>query len=862
MNKDSEQSPSNLISGNGHSVTDSGPLRSYTKNKFALAAQLRSLCEILEKRENKTRAEQCQELMAKLAEDRFTLAVLGQFKRGKSSLMNAIIGHEVLPVGVLPLTSAITVLRFGPRERLLIRRDNEHLSFPEEFPVSKLAEFVTEDGNPGNHKRIKTATIETPQQFLRRGLEFVDTPGIGSAIEANTKTTLNFLPECDAVLFVTSVESPFSRVELDLLERIRQHVNKIFFVVNKTDLVPADERQQVLDFVRGTICKQMGTDNIKIFPVSARLGLDSKVEGNWIAGVESGLTDLENELARFLSTEKAPLFLGAVIRRSLWLLEQESFEAGMIAQANELPEKVRDERLGKVAAHWENQKTERRQMFDRLRQRILAQVQVRLMPELLTFIRSEIDHFISSVESRLAQLPWCPLQRAWERAIQVASEHASKNILNWLTGQLERFGCAPDEIANAEWQRIQTNLANLPAVAADLFGLRHTALNEEEMLPPWHLKIKFQAPFILNSRRHVHLPGWSAILPVFLARKWLTKHLRKERSQMENKWCEAIIVYAADNTLKAVDSLAHDVETHASEITLRVTASLRDGKLGEDSAANFRAIDAIRRQLLASWAEIFPSQPAPVDGFIDANIFALQSLQHSASESAKISQSIKMNFAVDLKARNCPVCNYLSHVSFNFLANFQWDISHNRATQQSFAAELGFCPLHTWQLEAISSPLGASIGLVELAEHLSKILAEKVLVFADGQSKRELALKPKYCRVCRLLNEAERSYLQKLAEFFEHQNGRSVYSSSQGVCLRHLDLWLPFLSNESIQFVLRHASVCFQEMAEDMQSFSLKTAAIRRGLNNSNEEDAYLRTVAHLVGTRGNCMPMSKDAEI
>ena len=94
--------------------SDPEPLRRYTKTKLALAAQLRVLCEALKQSGDETRFKQGEELMAKLAEDRFTLAVVGQFKRGKSSLMNAVIGRELLPVGVLPLTSAITILRYGP----------------------------------------------------------------------------------------------------------------------------------------------------------------------------------------------------------------------------------------------------------------------------------------------------------------------------------------------------------------------------------------------------------------------------------------------------------------------------------------------------------------------------------------------------------------------------------------------------------------------------------------------------------------------------------------------------------------------------------------------------------------------------
>lgn len=412
-------------------ASDPESLRFYTKIKLALAARLRALCEVFKQRGDETRVKLCEELMVKLAEDRFTLAVLGQFKRGKSSLMNAIIGRELLPVGVLPLTSAITILRYGPKERLLVRRADVSLPFPQEEPVERLAEFVTEKGNPANCKRVKTATIEVPLAFLRRGLEFVDTPGIGSAIEANTATTMNFLSECDAALFVTSVDSPLTSVELEFLENIRRYVRKIFFVVSKTDLLGVDERQDVLDYVRDTIRRQMGVDDLKVFPLSSRLGLAAKMNGDWSDGLESGLTDLETTLARFLSSEKASVFLAAVVERALWLLEQESIEVGLRAQANELPEKVLIERLGTVTAQWENRKAERRQIFERLQQRILSEVHVALMPELLSFIRSETDVFAGAVERLLIPLPWWPLWDLWEKIEQTALSQIYENVSGW-----------------------------------------------------------------------------------------------------------------------------------------------------------------------------------------------------------------------------------------------------------------------------------------------------------------------------------------------------------------------------------------------------------------------------------------------
>ncbi len=163
---------------------DQEQLKEYSRLKRSLACQLRLFRDVLKKRGNELRDHQCQELMVKLAEDRFTFAVLRQFKRGKSSLINAIIRRDLLPTGVLPLTSAITVLKFVPKEQLVVER--EGMLWPEVAPISQLAEYVTERGNPGNrNKKVTTANVEVPLPFLRRGLEFVDTPGVGSAITAN-----------------------------------------------------------------------------------------------------------------------------------------------------------------------------------------------------------------------------------------------------------------------------------------------------------------------------------------------------------------------------------------------------------------------------------------------------------------------------------------------------------------------------------------------------------------------------------------------------------------------------------------------------------------------------------------------------
>lgn len=274
-------------------------LRRFVLAKQAVAAAVRRAKQWLEASGQEAQAQLAQNLLVKLAEDRFSLAVVGQFKRGKSSLMNAVIGRDLLPTGLLPLTSAITTLCCGPRERVFLIRKG--WVFEHEIPLSELAEYVTESGNPGNERGLLEARVELPVPFLRRGLHFVDTPGIGSVRQENTATTYAFLPEADAVVFVTSVEAPVSEAEERFLHDIRQHAHKLFVVVNKIDLLSQSERDQVLDYIRDSIAPALGVPNARIYPLSARQGLEAKLHGDGKGVAQSGMEELETALAAFLA---------------------------------------------------------------------------------------------------------------------------------------------------------------------------------------------------------------------------------------------------------------------------------------------------------------------------------------------------------------------------------------------------------------------------------------------------------------------------------------------------------------------------------------------------------------------------------
>ncbi len=158
--------------------------------------------------------------LERFEDGRFHLAVLGQFKRGKSTLLNALLGHSLLPTSVVPLTAIPTFVQYGPDLCICVRyqdgkRAKEFAGRPIEEAVKILEGFVTEEGNPKNRLRVKQVDILHPAPILQHGVVLIDTPGVGSTFTHNTRATINFLPQCDAALFVVSADPPLTEVEVN-----------------------------------------------------------------------------------------------------------------------------------------------------------------------------------------------------------------------------------------------------------------------------------------------------------------------------------------------------------------------------------------------------------------------------------------------------------------------------------------------------------------------------------------------------------------------------------------------------------------------------------------------------------------------
>jgi GTPase Era involved in 16S rRNA processing len=269
--------------------------------------------------------------------------VLGQFKRGKSTFLNALLGEPVLPVSVIPLTSVPTFVQKGTsrKARILFQDNREAKEFetPDALKLSEfLAGFVTETGNPRNHLRVSQVEVFHPSDILCDGVVFIDTPGIGSTLKHNTETTLNFLSQCDAALFLVSADPPITEVEIEFLKQVRAKVPRLFFLMNKVDYLTSEELEETLKFLRRVLNEQTGIGkDVRIFSISARKGLLARQSANVKMWQESGLAEIEEHFIQFLAREKTATLIDALSRKAADILAEVLSQLQLNIQSLQMP---------------------------------------------------------------------------------------------------------------------------------------------------------------------------------------------------------------------------------------------------------------------------------------------------------------------------------------------------------------------------------------------------------------------------------------------------------------------------------------------------------------------------------------------
>jgi GTP-binding protein EngB required for normal cell division len=232
-------------------------------------------------------------LVDRLANSRFEIALFGQVSSGKSSLLNHVLGADVLPVGVNPVTAVPTRLVYGATPRLTVSFVGRK---QQRFEIESLAEFAAEQQNPANAKGVTRIVLEYPSARMREGIVFVDTPGLGSLATSGAAETLAYLPQCDLGVILINAGAALTQEDLSIIQALYAAGAPAYVLLSKADLLRPQDRQPALEYIQGKIGSNLGLE-LPVHPVSI-MGSDEELLHRWFEEQIAPLYTRQRELVQ------------------------------------------------------------------------------------------------------------------------------------------------------------------------------------------------------------------------------------------------------------------------------------------------------------------------------------------------------------------------------------------------------------------------------------------------------------------------------------------------------------------------------------------------------------------------------------
>lgn len=198
------------------------------------------------------------------------VAILGQFKAGKSSFINSLVGKSILPVGAIPVTTVITRLQYGEKERAVVKYFDATVS---EIDIHEIGAVTSEAENPSNQKNVEVVDIKIPSLRDYAGLRLVDTPGLGSVFKYHMETSENWLPHVGTAILAVSADRPLSDNDVQLIRELMQHTPNIVILLTKADLLSPEQQTEVIEFLERTIQRELNR-LLPIYAYSTRVDTD------------------------------------------------------------------------------------------------------------------------------------------------------------------------------------------------------------------------------------------------------------------------------------------------------------------------------------------------------------------------------------------------------------------------------------------------------------------------------------------------------------------------------------------------------------------------------------------------------------
>lgn len=204
-------------------------------------------------------------LATRLEEDNFEVALFGRVSCGKSSLLNALLGTDVLPVGINPITAVPTKLRYGSELRAAVAFGDGR---GKTVSINELSNLVTEQGNPGNLKNVVRALVEVPSSRLKEGILLVDTPGLGSLAKRGAQETLAYLPSCDLALLLIDAGATLNEEDVGTLRLLYEAGIPALVLLSKADLLAIGDLHRAISYIQEHVQRDLNL-HVTVHAVSA-----------------------------------------------------------------------------------------------------------------------------------------------------------------------------------------------------------------------------------------------------------------------------------------------------------------------------------------------------------------------------------------------------------------------------------------------------------------------------------------------------------------------------------------------------------------------------------------------------------------
>jgi hypothetical protein len=465
---------------------------------------------------------------------------------------------------------------------------------------------------------VTQVVVEHQAPFLAKGVEIIDTPGIGSTFVRNTETTLQFLPQCDAALFVVSADPPITEAEVEFLKVVKAKVARLIFVQNKVDYLSVTERQEANEFLRKVLRERIRLEGeIQIFELSAKRALEARSDPAAGAGIEDGgLHELESYLGDFLVTEKEAALREAVAAKATGLLSEALLALDLERKVLELPAADLERRVVLLENRLAELDRERIYLIDRLtgdlgRTReyldglaaaLQGQIQTHLR-EVAASVQAELGPSVSGRETLEK------IRQALAGAVPSLFDTAQADI----TAAVDHYA---DELLRVHVEQTDALINRIRQAAADLFEVpfQSVMIRDPFLLQREPLMVKQQ---VVTSFAVAALEWIERLLPPSLRAKRFARRLKEDIQALAARNVENLrwaIRQNLDNVFRRFES---KMESHITEALQTIRGTIDTAQERQRSRMNAGGSEIARladcRERLAQVMKLF----APHDSVTD-----------------------------------------------------------------------------------------------------------------------------------------------------------------------------------------------------------------------------------------------------